>query len=424
MHKTANPDSIKAFLKDLYVHALAPALPENAMRDLIWPEVPGQTYILSAGKAASQMVAAIQHRLPTDAEGLVVTRRGYVHPGFGANNMRIVEAAHPVPDLLGAEAAQTALAAADMLGEDDLLLVLMSGGASALLPAPAAGMTLAEKQVVTLALLRSGAPISEMNIVRKHLSAIKGGRLAARAWPAATHMIAISDIPGDDIAMIGSGPTVPDHSTCTDALSVIEKYGITLPSAIRAQLEAGTLETPKSGDPAMQRTSAEICAKPADMCAAAEEAASRLGYEVIMLGDALEGDALELGKEHALRAKGLKAEGRKIALVSGGEATVAVHNPEGRGGRCTAYLLSCALTLAGETDICGLAADSDGIDGSEDNAGAFLWPGVLDAMGGADQARAMLDHDDSYLAFQKADGLLMTGPSGTNVNDLRILLVG
>ena len=338
--------------------------------------------------------------------------------------MRIVEAAHPVPDLLGAEAAQTALAAADMLGEDDLLLVLMSGGASALLPAPAAGMTLAEKQVVTLALLRSGAPISEMNIVRKHLSAIKGGRLAARAWPAATHMIAISDIPGDDIAMIGSGPTVPDHSTCTDALSVIEKYGITLPSAIRAQLEAGTLETPKSGDPAMQRTSAEICAKPADMCAAAEEAASRLGYEVIMLGDALEGDALELGKEHALRAKGLKAEGRKIALVSGGEATVAVHNPEGRGGRCTAYLLSCALTLAGETDICGLAADSDGIDGSEDNAGAFLWPGVLDAMGGADQARAMLDHDDSYLAFQKADGLLMTGPSGTNVNDLRILLVG
>ena len=423
MHKTANPDSVKAFLKDLYDRALAPALPENAMRCVGWPDVPGRTYILSVGKAATPMVTAIQDRLPKKTEGLVVTRRGYVHRGFAADNMRIVEASHPVPDAAGAEAARAALAAADMLGEDDLLLVLMSGGASALLPAPAKGISLAEKQEVTRALLRCGAPIGEMNIVRKHLSAIKGGRLAARAWPAATHMIAISDIPGDDIAMIGSGPTVADSSTCADALAIAQKYRITLPPAIRAQLVSETLETPKSGDPEMQFASAEICARPADMCAAASVAARESGYEVIMLGDALEGDAIELGRDHATQALAYKAAGRKTALISGGEATVAVRNPDGRGGRCTAYLLSCALTLAGEPDICGLAADSDGIDGSEDNAGAFLWPEVLSRMGGAAQARQLLDRDNSYRAFQKADGLLMTGPSGTNVNDLRILLV-
>jgi glycerate 2-kinase len=423
VHQTTNPDSIKAFLKELYERALAPALPENAMSDLDWPQVPGRTYILSVGKAATQMFAAIQNRLPDHAEGLIVTRRGYVQPGFAPDNMRIVEASHPVPDAAGAVAAQMALVAADALGEDDLLLVLMSGGASALLPAPAEGISLTEKQNMTLALLHCGAPIGEMNIVRKHLSAIKGGRLTARAWPAATHMIAISDIPGDDIAMIGSGPTVADSSTCADTLAIIEKYQIALPAAIRTRLEADMLETPKSGDPKMQRSNAVICARPADMCAAAVGAAKARGYEAIMLGDALEGDALRLGREHAMRALALKAEGRKVALISGGEATVTVHNRDGRGGRCTAYLLACSLTLEGEPDICGFAADSDGIDGSEDNAGAFLWPGILDAMGGGGEARQWLDSDNSYLAFQKADGLLMTGPSGTNVNDLRVLLV-
>lgn len=370
------------------------------------------------------MVAAIQPRLPDDVEGLIVTRRGYVHPGFTAANMLIVEASHPVPDAAGAKAAQMVLKTADALGQDDLLLVLMSGGASALLPAPAEGISLAEKQDVTRALLRSGAPISEMNIVRKHLSAIKGGRLAERAWPAATHMIAISDIPGDDIAMIGSGPSVADSSTCADALAIAKKYGIALPSAIELELATGALETPKSGDPKMRRSTAEICARPADMCEAAGVAARALGYDVILLGDALEGDATELGRDHALQALSYKVAGRKTALISGGEATVAVGNPDGRGGRCSAYLLACALALAGEPDIYGLAADSDGIDGSEDNAGAFLWPGVLNAMGGATEARLMLDQDNSYLAFEKANGLLMTGPSGTNVNDLRILLVG
>jgi len=393
------------------------------MRDLTWPAVRGLTYLLSVGKAATQMAAAISHRLPDDEKGLIVTRQGYVQPGFALAQLAIVEASHPVPDAAGAQAAQTALAAADALAEDDLLLVLMSGGASALLPAPAGGISLAEKQAVTRALLHSGAPISEMNIVRKHLSAIKGGHLAARAWPAMTHMIGISDIPGDDMAMIGSGPTVADISTCADTLAIVARYQIALPEAIRTQLEKGTLETPKPDDPRLQRSTAALCARPADMCAAAAEAAEAQGYDIMMLGDALEGDALALGRDHARHALALKEEGRKVALISGGEATVTVRNRDGRGGRCSAYLLACALALEGETDICGFAADSDGIDGSEDNAGAFLWPGILDAMGGAVQARKMLDSDNSYLAFETADGLLLTGPSGTNVNDLRVLLI-
>ena len=406
------------------MQALQPALPASAMRDVQWPEMAGRTYLLSIGKAASQMVAAVLDRLPDNVEGLIVTREGYVQPGFAPDGLQIVEASHPVPDLVGANAAQIALQAADGLGADDLLLVLMSGGASALLPAPADGISLAEKQAVTRALLRSGAPIGEMNIVRKHLSAIKGGRLAARAWPAATHMIAISDIPGDDIAMIGSGPTVADSSTCADTMAIAAKYKIELPSAIRTQLLSGALETPKADDPKMQRATAELCARPADMCAAAVEAVRSMGYEPVLLGDALEGDALELGRDHAAQALALKARGRKAALISGGEATVTLRNRNGRGGRCTAYLLACALALEGEPAITGFAADSDGIDGSEDNAGAFLWPGILDMMDGARQARHLLEQDNSYLAFERAGALLMTGPSGTNVNDLRVILVG
>jgi len=405
------------------LQALQPALPANAMRDVQWPQVTGRTYLLSIGKAATQMAAAILDRLPDNVEGLIVTRQGYVEPGFAPGNLQIVEASHPVPDSVGADAAQAALQAADMLGEDDLLLVLMSGGASALLPAPADGISLSEKQAVTRAMLRSGAPIGEMNMVRKHLSAIKGGRLAARAWPAATHMIAISDIPGDDIGMIGSGPTVADSSTCADTLAIAAKYDITLPPAITSNLLSGALETPKPDDPKMQRSTAELCARPADMCAAAVEAVRAMGYEPVMLGDALEGDALELGRDHAAQALAIKTSGRKAALISGGEATVTLRNRDGRGGRCTAYLLACALALEGEPDICSFAADSDGIDGSEDNAGAFLWPGIVDLMGGAEQARALLEQDNSYLAFERAGALLMTGPSGTNVNDLRVLLI-
>ena len=265
MHKTTDPRSAKAFLKAMYERALAPALPADAMRDLHWPAVPGRTYILSVGKAATHMVAAIEKRMPEKADGLIVTRKGYVHAGFVPSGLQLVEASHPVPDANGADAAQLALAAAGALDEKDLLLVLMSGGASALLPAPAEGLSLTQKQEITRSLLMSGAPIRDMNVVRKHLSAIKGGRLAAAAWPAATHMIAISDIPGDDIALIGSGPTVADDSTCAEALDIVDRYGISLPSEVTSDLEQGKLETPKRTDPRMQRSTAEICARPADM---------------------------------------------------------------------------------------------------------------------------------------------------------------
>lgn len=405
------------------MEALAPALPINAMRGQEWPQVKGRTFVLSVGKASTQMAAAIYDRLPPDAEGLIVTRQGYAQPDFAPDNMPIIEASHPVPDDAGSKAAQLALSSADALGEDDLLLVLMSGGASSLLPAPAQGISLTEKQAVTKTLLHCGAPIDQMNIVRKHLSAIKGGRLAERAFPAMTHMIAISDIPGDDIGMIGSGPTIADISTCDDALAIIDRYSISIPDSVRHKLGCGDLETPKLGHPKMEGNSASLCARPADMCAAAQKAVEAHGYKAIMLGDALEGDAVELGREHAKLALKLKSEGGKVALISGGEATVMIKNPEGRGGRCSAYLLACAIALDGDSDICGFAADSDGIDGSEDNAGAFIWPEILSAMGGPKSAETFLQNDNSYLAFQQSDALLMTGPSGTNVNDLRVILV-
>ncbi|WP_438727025.1 glycerate kinase type-2 family protein [Parasphingorhabdus sp. DH2-15] len=423
MHKTTNPLAIKAFLKELYFGALAPALPDNALRGATWPKTSGKTYLLAVGKAAAHMAAAVLPRLPQDIDGLIVTRQGYGLDDFAPQHLRLIEASHPVPDAEGAQAAILALQAADNLQEGDLLLVLMSGGASALMPCPAGGLTLAEKQSITRALLHSGAPIGKMNVVRKHLSAIKGGHLAARAWPAATHMIAISDIPGDDPAMIGSGPTLPDPASCADTLAILDEYGIAVPDTIAAQLRDGRLETPKPDAQEMARTTWDLCARPADMCAAACTLVAEHGYEPIMLGDALEGDALALGRDHAAQALKLKAQGRKAALISGGEATVTVRNRQGRGGRCTAYLLACAIALRDAQGISGFAADSDGIDGSEDNAGAFLWPGILAAMGGTQQAKTYLENENSYLAFQQAEALLMTGSSGTNVNDLRVLLV-
>lgn len=423
VHKTANPDSIKALLRELYLNALEPALPEIAMAGTKWPEVSGRTYLLSVGKAATQMAAAIDGRLPRNIKGQVVTRQGYRQIGYAPNALSVVEASHPVPSGEGAQAAQSVLAEVDRLSEEDLLLVLMSGGASSLLPAPAGELKLEDKQAITRDLLHCGAPIGEMNIVRKHLSAIKGGHLAARAWPAQTHMIAISDIPGDDVSMIGSGPTITDRSTCDDAMEIVDRYDLSIPSEVRRQLQSGTLETPKPGHSKMDRSSFEICARAADICEAAANFVTREGYEPIMLGDDLEGDAIALGEEHAKMAMQIGAEGRKAAIISGGEATVTVSNPNGRGGRCTSYMLAFALALEGSDNIVGFAADTDGIDGTEDNAGAFLWPGIVDQMGGRESAQRLLDADNSYIAFEKANGLLITGPSGTNVNDLRVLLI-
>ena len=424
MHQTKNPAAYKRFLQSIYEQALQPALPKNALADFQPPKVEGRTFLLAAGKAATQMAAAVVPKLGDGLEGLVITRTGYCQPGFGHPGLEIVEASHPVPDSEGLAAAQKAVDAAQGLSGQDLLLALVSGGASALLPMPAPGISLEEKQQVTRQLLRSGAPISKINIVRKHLSGIKGGRLAAAAYPASTVMIAISDVPGDDLGTIGSGPTVADASTLADARAIIEEYGIEIPATISTALNNPDNETPKEDDLRLSRVTSSICAAPADLVKAAAAAVRALGYEPRILGDDLEGEARDLGRHHASLALQLRTEGKKVALISGGETSVTMTNPNGRGGRNTAFLLSCALALEGANGIIGFAADTDGIDGSEDHAGAFLWPGVLSAMGGPEKALQFLDSDESYCAFQAADGLMMTGPSGTNVNDLRVLLIG
>ncbi|MEO0440392.1 MAG: glycerate kinase [Pseudomonadota bacterium] len=423
MHQTTNSAPDKQFLQSIYDAALQPALPEFALRDFAMPPVSGRVWLFAAGKAATGMAAAVLPKLPEPVSGLVVTRQGCATPDFAPSNLEIIEAAHPVPDIIGLNAAQRAVMAAAELGEGDLMLALISGGASSLLPLPVAGVTLDEKQQLTRQLLHCGAPISEINIIRKHLSAIKGGRLATAAWPARTMTIAISDVPGDDPATIGSGPTVGDSSSLADARAVAARYGIALSDAVANALQDELHETPDPNDERLSRASYSFCARPADLVQAAADAVRERGYEPLVLGDDLEGDAAELGKDHAQLALRLKQQGRRTAIISGGEATVTISNPNGRGGRNTAFLLSCALELGGAEGITGFAADTDGIDGSEDNAGAFLWPGLLDQLDGQKRARAFLGSDDSYSAFDQADALMMTGPSGTNVNDLRVLLV-
>lgn len=423
MHQTGFSKTNKHFLQSVYDAALKPTLPAHALKDFVAPEVTGRTYLFAAGKAATQMASAVLPKLKSDVYGLVVTRKGYAQADFAPEGLEIIEASHPVPDSVGLTAAKRAVLDVHKLKEDDMLLALISGGASALLPLPAKGITLAEKQAVTKQLLRCGAPISEMNIVRKHLSAIKGGRLAATAYPARTQMIAISDVPGDDLGTIGSGPTIGDPSTLADARAIIAQYDLEVTPSISAALLDNRNETPKPDDPRLLRNTASLCATPTDLVHAAARAVEQHGYEAAILGDDLEGDAAALGSDHAKRAIALKAKNKKIALISGGEATVKVTNTKGRGGRNTAFLLACAIALNKEAGITGFAADTDGIDGSEDHAGAFLWPDILSAMGGSAKAQELLANNNSYDAFCAADALMMTGPSGTNVNDLRVLLI-
>jgi glycerate 2-kinase len=314
-------------------------------------------------------------------DGLVVTRYGH---GVPCERIEIVEAAHPVPDAAGESAALRMLAKVQNLNENDRVLALISGGGSALLAAPAAGVSLAEKRAITAALLKSGASISEINCVRKHLSAIKGGRLAAAAWPASVLTLAISDVPGDDPAVIASGPTVADPTTAVDALKVLDFYGIAILPSLRARLESGALETPKPGDPRLARSEFRLIASPRQMLEAAANAARQLGITPLILGDAIEGEAREVGKVLAGMALSCGRHGfpakKPCVLLSGGETTVTLKG-EGRGGRNTEFLLGLALTLDGAAGIHALAADTDGIDGSEDNAGAFVGPDTLKKRG-------------------------------------------
>ncbi|WP_421999075.1 glycerate kinase type-2 family protein [Reyranella sp.] len=417
----------RALLRDLFDAALAAARPATCLAPHIDALAPpkGKTIVVGAGKASAAMARALEDRWAHPLEGLVVTRYGY---GETCRRIEIVEAAHPVPDEKGRAAAGRILDKVRGHGPDDLVLCLISGGASALLALPAPGLTLADKQAVNRDLLRSGANIGEMNTVRKHLSAIKGGRLAVAAQPARVLSWLISDVPNDDPGVIGSGPTVPDRTTFADALAVLRKYRIDPPAAVQAHLDKGAAggleETPKPGDPRLARVETVMVATPQRSLDAAAAVATERGLDVVMLGDRLEGEARDLGATHARQALGLARQaGRPTVILSGGETTVTVRG-KGRGGRNVEYLLGEAIAADGAAGIWGLAADTDGVDGAEDIAGGLFAPDSLTrARALGRDPRAMLDDNDGHSFFGMLGDSLITGPTKTNVNDFRATLI-
>lgn len=417
------------FLRALLAAALAAADPERALADRLPPPVRGRTVVVGAGKAAAAMARAFEMRWPGPIEGLVLTRYG--HAAL-CRRIEVIEAAHPVPDAAGVLAAERILALANGLGADDQLVFLASGGGSALLTLPANGLALADKQSVTRALLRSGATIGEINTLRKHLSAIKGGRLAAAAAPARVVTLAISDVPGDDPAVIASGPTVPDPTTFADARAVLAKYRIDAPAAITAHLRQAAAETPKPGDPVFAPARFELVATPQQSLDAAAALALRRNIAPVVLSDRIEGEARHVAAAHAaialqIRAGRFRAGDRIIhppaVLLSGGETTVTIEGG-GRGGRNTEFLLAMAVALDGAPAISALACDTDGIDGTEDNAGAILYPdSILRGLARGVSARQALADNDGYGFFAALGDLITTGPTRTNVNDFRAILV-
>jgi hydroxypyruvate reductase len=414
----------EALLRELLDVAIAAAQPAQAVLPHLPPAPRGRTIVLGAGKAAAAMAQAVERQTAGALEGLVVTRYGH---GAECSRIEVVEAAHPVPDATGRAAAARILELAAGAGPDDLVLCLISGGASSLLSLPAPGLTLEDKQAVNRALLASGADIGQMNVVRKHLSAIKGGRLAAAAHPARVVSLVISDVPGDDPAVIGSGPTVPDPSTFADALRILARHGIEPPAAARAHLAAAAEETPKPGDPRLALAETIVVARPQASLEAAAACARERGLTPLILGDAIEGEAREVAKVMAGIALQARRHGQPAAppcvLLSGGETTVTVRG-RGRGGRNAEFLLGLAVQLHGAAGISALAADTDGIDGSEDNAGALLTPDTLArARGLGLDAAAMLADNDGYGFFSALSDLVVTGPTLTNVNDFRAILV-
>ncbi|MES2399721.1 MAG: glycerate kinase [Pseudomonadota bacterium] len=431
----------RAFLEYLYQAAVTRALPlQNTAAFLPRPptrESGGRTIVIGAGKAGGSMAQAVEALWPEDAplEGLVVTRYHHIPPRPEGLKQRIdiVEAAHPVPDAAGLAAAQRILAMVQGLTENDLVLCLISGGGSALLTLPADGLSLEEKQRINKALLNSGANISEMNCVRKHLSRIKGGRLAAACAPARVVTLTISDVPGDDPSIIASGPTVPDATTCTDALAILKRYNIDVPAAVMSQLESAALETPKPGDKVFAGHEVHMIATPQQSLEAAVAAARAAGIDAHILSDEIEGESREVGKVHAALARAVALRGQPFAkpcvILSGGETTVTVKPlqpgaSKGRGGRAGEFCMGLALALQGQPGVYALAADTDGIDGVEDNAGAYVEPGTLQLA----QAKGMkldqyLDRNDAYGYFEPLGGLIIPGPTHTNVNDFRAMLI-
>ena len=385
----------------------------------------GRCVVVGAGKSAAVMAAALEDAWPDiSLRGVVVTRYGHAVP---TRKIRVIEASHPVPDANSELGARAVLDAVRGLGADDLVIALISGGGSALLALPAPGLTLADKQAVNRALLASGATITEMNAVRKHLSAIKGGRLAAAAAPARVFTLAISDVPGDDPGVIASGPTVPDATTFADARALVARFGLQLAPHVMARLDQDADETPKPGSLPLAKF--RLIATPAMALARAAEVARGLGLTPIILGDALEGESREMGTVLAGIARSIRAHGQPVPapalLLSGGESTVSIGaGPAGRGGRNTEFLLGLALALSGEKDIWAVAGDTDGIDGTEDAAGAIVTPDTLArARAAGFSPRAVLSAHDSYTLFDQIGDLIRTGPTLTNVNDIRAILV-
>ena len=430
-------DDPRALLQYLYGVAVQRALPLHNTAAFLPPPPKGRTLVLGAGKAGGAMARAVEALWPVDAplSGLVVTRYRHTPPrpeGLPAR-IEVVEAAHPVPDAAGLAAAQRILQLAQGLTADDLVLCLISGGGSALLTLPCEGLSLEEKQKINRQLLESGAHIGEMNTVRKHLSAIKGGRLAAACAPAKVVTLTISDVPGDAPSVIASGPTVADASTCADALAILERYRITVPDAVLAPLRSGALETPKPGDPVFTGHTVHMIATPQQSLEAAAEAARALGITAHILSDEVEGESREVGKVHAALARAVAQRGQPFAkpcvILSGGETTVTIRpqpagTPRGRGGRAGEFCLGLAQALQAEAGVWALAADTDGIDGVEDNAGAFVAPDTLARAAAADmKIAAYLDRNDAYGYFDSLGGLVVTGPTHTNVNDFRALLI-
>ncbi|MEV8469862.1 glycerate kinase [Ralstonia sp. UNC404CL21Col] len=421
-----NP-SPRALLHGLFDTAVAAVSAAQCLPAFL-PEPPrGRTIVIGAGKGAAAMAEAVEQHWKGELSGLVVTRYEHGRAPGTQGRIEVVEASHPVPDAAGQHAAQRMVGLLEGLTEDDLVLCLISGGGSALLAAPAEGLTLADKQSVNRALLKSGASIGEMNCVRKHLSSIKGGRLALACAPARVETLLISDIPGDDPTLIASGPTLPDATTCADALAVIDKYGIDVPEAVRRHLETGAGETPKPGDARFEGHRSHVIATAQHALEAAAAQARALGYEAHILSDSIEGEARDVAEVHAGIVRQIVARNQPFTkpcvILSGGETTVTVRG-NGRGGRNAEFLLALGVALDGLPGVHAIACDTDGIDGSEDNAGAILTPDSLaraEALGL--KPKQLLDNNDGYGFFDALGDLIVTGPTRTNVNDFRAILI-
>lgn len=415
----------RSLLVSLFEAAVAAADPLEAIRSNL-PERPkGRTIVIGGGKGAAQLAAAFEKLWGEPVEGVVVSRYGYAVP---CRHIRVLEAAHPVPDNAGLEASAALLGAVSNLSKDDLVVALVCGGGSSLLPAPPDGMTLEDEQALNTALLRSGAPISVMNAIRKHVSGIKGGRLAAAAHPARVVSLVVSDVPGDDPAEVASGPTVPSETSLEDARRFIETHRIVLPEKIMKHLEGDAARGPRPEDAVFARLETHVIASACLSLEAAQRAAAKQGLPTVILSDAIEGEARDVGRVHAAIAREVATRGRPfmapVVILSGGETTVTIRDTGGRGGRNSEFLLAFASAIDGVSGIAALAADTDGIDGSEDNAGAFADGQSAARMRavGVDPIGALSRHD-AWGAFDAVGDLFVPGPTGTNVNDFRAILI-